>query len=396
MATIPADFIEQVRQSTDIVGVVSKYVPLKRAGASFKALCPFHKEKTPSFNVSPDRQIFHCFGCGQGGDAFKFLMLYEKMSFTEAVSHLADSAGLAMPTTGRQGRGQTRDDRSLLLRLHEEAARFFQSQLTKHPGGRRALAYLRERGLTTKTVEDMGFGYAPDSWTALLEHLTRRGAKPEQLAHAGLVVPRREGGGYYDRFRSRIIIPIRSESGKVVAFGGRILGPGEPKYLNSPESAIYAKSRTLYGLHRAKDPIRSAGYAILMEGYLDCIQAYQVGIGNAVACCGTSLTSGHASLLRRYTDRAVVNFDPDQAGEAATRRSIDLLIEEGFEVKVLHLPGGEDPDSFIRNRGADAYREGLADATPFVDYLMCTAAARYDVGSPRGKAEFLNEVLPTL
>jgi DNA primase len=394
MPSIPAGFIGEVRTSTDILDVVSQYVPLKQAGKNFKGLCPFHKEKTPSFNVSRERQIFHCFGCGEGGDVFKFLMLYEKMSFTEAVRHLAARAGLSMPAAERSG--PERDDRSLLLKLHEAAARFYRHQLLEQAGGRKALAYLKKRGLTQKTIEERDLGYAPDRWSDLLEHLSRKGAKPEDLARAGLAVPRKDGRGFYDRFRNRVMIPIRNESGKIVAFGARLLGPGEPKYLNSSESIIYRKSYTLFDFDLAKEAIRKNGYAILMEGYFDCIQAREAGIDTAVASCGTSLTAGHARLLRRYIDRAVVNFDPDAAGEAATRRSIDLLIEEGFQVSVLTLPEGEDPDSFIRNHGRDAYRERIEKASLFIEYLIDRGAARHSVGTPKGKADFLNEVLPTL
>jgi len=386
-----SNFIEQIRASTDIVDLVTQYVPLKKAGKSFKGLCPFHSEKTPSFNVSPEREIFHCFGCGQGGDAFKFLMLYDKMSFPEAVTQLAARAGISIPNQRKAG--PENQERTLLLKLHDEAARFFQDQLMKNP---RALSYLEGRGLSRETIEKAGFGYAADAWSSLLEHLTRKGAKPEMVARAGLAIPRREDRGFYDRFRDRVIIPIRNESGRVVAFGGRLLGPGEPKYLNSPESPLYNKSRVLYGFDRAKTAIRQSGIAILMEGYLDCIQAYQAGVANAVACCGTSLTSGQARLIRRYTDRIVVNFDPDAAGEAAAARSIDVLIEEGFQVSVLSLPPGQDPDLFIRKEGGEAYRQRLDGAHSFMDYLIERSAKKSDVASPRGKVDFLNGVLPTL
>jgi DNA primase len=391
MPVFGTNFIEQVRASTDIVDLVSQYVPLKKAGKSFKGLCPFHSEKTPSFNVSPEREIFHCFGCGQGGDAFKFLMLYDKMSFTEAVTQLASQAGISVPS--QREAGPENQERTLLLKLHDEAARFFQGSLLKNP---RALSYLEGRGLSRETIEKAGLGYAADAWSSLLEHLTRKGAKPELVARAGLAAPRSEGRGFYDRFRSRITIPIRNESGRVVAFGGRLLGPGEPKYLNSPESPIYNKSRVLYGFESAKTGIRKIGTAILMEGYLDCIQAYQAGVANAVACCGTSLTSGHARLIRRYTDRIVVNFDPDAAGEAATARSIDVLIEEGFQVSVLSLPPGQDPDDFIRKEGGAAYRQRVDGAGSFMDYLIEHSAKKSDVATPRGKVDFLNGVLPTL
>jgi DNA primase len=394
MPSIPQDFIDQVRSSTDIVSVVSQYVPLKPSGSSFKGLCPFHSEKTPSFHVNPERQIFHCFGCNQGGDAFKFLMLYEKLSFVESVSQLAARAGLSVPTTS--GARKEDDERSLLVRLHEEAAKYYQSQLTATPQGSPAMSYLSRRGLSKETIADYGLGYAPDAWSGLLDHLTRKGARPEHVERAGLAIPRKSGQGYYDRFRGRVMIPIRGESSKIVAFGGRILGSGEPKYLNSPESPIYSKSGVLYGFHRAKEAIRKEGFVILMEGYMDCLQAYQAGLGQAVACCGTSLTRGHSRLLRRYADRVVVNFDPDEAGERATRRSIDLLLEEGFDVRVLTLPGGLDPDRFLLEKGADRYRELLDGARSFVEFLIGEARKRYDVSDPRGKAAFLNDVLPVI
>jgi DNA primase len=395
MPIIPQEFIDLVRSSTDIVGLISQYVPLKASGASFKGLCPFHSEKTPSFHVNPERQIFHCFGCHQGGDAFKFLMLYEKLSFVEAIRELASRAGLQVPrSTGASRREE--EERADLLKLHEEAAKYYRSQLLESKDGAKALDYLKKRGLSAETISNYGFGWAPDQWTGLIEHLSRRGASPSQVERAGLAVPRKSGKGSYDRFRSRVMIPIRSESGRIVAFGGRILGPGDPKYLNSPESPIYNKSSVLYGFDRAKEAIRKEGFAILMEGYLDCLQAYQAGIGHAVACCGTSLTKGHVRLLRRYAERVVVNFDPDEAGVRAARRSIDLLLEEGLEVRVLRLPEGEDPDSFILKRGGERYRETLSKALSLVDFLIAEAGKRYDVGDPRGKAAFLNDVLPVI
>ncbi len=395
MPSIPQDFIDQVRSSTDIVGVVSQYVPLKPSGASFKGLCPFHSEKTPSFHVNPERQIFHCFGCDQGGDAFKFLMLYEKLSFVEAITQLAARAGLTVPRSSGIARKED-EERSLLVRLHEEAAKYFQHQLTATPEGGTAMSYLLKRGLSPESIATHGLGFAPDQWTGLLDALTRRGARPEHIERAGLAIPRKSGHGYYDRFRGRVMVPIRSESGKIIAFGGRILGSGEPKYLNSPESPIYNKSSVLYGFHRAKEAIRKEGFAILMEGYMDCLQAYQGGLGHAVACCGTSLTRGHARLLRRYTDKIVVNFDPDEAGERAARRSIDLLLEEGFEVRVLTLPGGRDPDRFLVEEGRERYQELLQSAPSFLEFLIGEARKRYDVSDPRGKAAFLNDVLPVI
>jgi len=395
MAGIPQDFIELVRSSTDIVTVISGYVPLKPSGKSYKGLCPFHNEKTPSFHVNPERQIFHCFGCNEGGDAFKFLMLYDKLSFVESVEQLAARAGLQVPR--RSGHGaKEQQERSGLLRVYEEAAKFYQEQLHHTPEGARALAYLRKRGFSDEIIRDWGLGFVPDQWSSLLDDLKRKGAKPDLIERAGLAIPRKSGRGHYDRFRNRVMIPIASEAGRTIAFGGRIFGDGEPKYLNSPESPIYNKSSVLYGFHRAKDAIRKEGLAVLMEGYMDCLQAYQAGIGHVVACCGTSLTSGHARLLRRYTDKVIVNFDPDDAGMRAARRSIDLLLEEGFDVQVVTLPDGLDPDNFLRTHGAERYTEAVNTATSFVDFLIQEASKRYDVETPRGKAAFLSDVLPII
>ena len=395
MPAIPQDFIETVRSSTDIVNVISAYVPLKPSGKSFKGICPFHNEKTPSFHVNPERQIFHCFGCNEGGDAFKFLMLYDKLSFVEAVEQLASRAGIQMPQRSRNDERQDRE-RNVLLRIHAEAAKFFRHQLLESPAGEGARIYMRKRGFSDDLMRQYGLGLAPDTWSALLDYLTGKGARPEQVERSGLAISRKSGRGFYDRFRNRVIIPIANETGKVVAFGGRILGDGEPKYLNSPESPIYNKSNILYGFHHAKDALRKQGYAILMEGYMDCLQAYQHDVGEAVACCGTSLTSGHARLLRRYTDKVVVNFDPDEAGMRAARKSIDLLLEEGFDVRVLTLPEGQDPDTYLSEHGAEAYRELVDAATTFVSFLIREASKRYDVETPRGKAALLNEVLPVL
>ena len=401
MAIIPQDFIELVRSSTDIVNVVSGYVPLKASGKSFKGLCPFHNEKTPSFHVNPERQIFHCFGCNEGGDAFKFLMLYDKLSFVESVEQLAGRAGLQVPRrSGQSGQSglaeKEHQERSVLLRIQDEAAKFFQEQLHHSPEGARGIAYLRKRDFTDDTIRDYGIGLAPDQWSSLLDHLTKKGARAELIERAGLAIPRKSGQGHYDRFRNRVMIPIASEMGRTIAFGGRILGDGEPKYLNSPESPIYNKSSVLYGFHRAKDAIRKQGTAILMEGYMDCLQAYQAGVKNTVASCGTSLTSGHARLLKRYTDKIVVNFDPDDAGMRAARRSIDLLLEEGFDVGVLTLPDGLDPDNFIRAHGREDYEKLVSEATSFIAFLIQEASKRYDVGTPRGKAALLDDVLPVI
>ena len=395
MPGIPQNFIDLVRSSSDIVQIIQGYVPLKATGSSFKGLCPFHNEKTPSFHVEPQRQIFHCFGCNEGGDVFKFIMLYDKLSFIQVVEQLATQAGIKLPNVSGNNATQDQELR-VLYKLQEEAAKFFQKQLHETKDGEKALTYLLKRGLNEQTIRAYSIGFAPDTWTALLKHLTSQGAHPKHIERAGFAVPRKSKDGFYDRFRKRIMIPITSVSGRIVAFGGRMLGTGEPKYLNSPESPIYHKGSVLFGFQGAKEAIRKKDSAILMEGYMDCLQAYQGGIKEAIACCGTSLTKDHVRLLKRYTERVIINFDPDSAGIKATRRTTELLLEEGFDVQVLTLPKGLDPDGYIRSKGSEQYLKLIAKSSSFVSFLIREASTRYDVDTPRGKAKFLGDLLPIL
>ncbi len=390
---------DEVRTAADIVKIVGDYVKLRKAGANFMGLCPFHQEKTPSFAVHPTKQIFHCFGCGVGGDVFKFVMLMESLSFPEALRRVAEKAGV--PIRERH-RDETLDanarERATLQKVHEAAAKFFASQLGGTAEGRMARAYLGDRGLGDEVVGLFRIGYAPSDGQALNRRLQDAGFSPEALIKSGLIVSAAGGEGKrtYDRFRRRIIFPIARDSGKIVAFGGRALGDDQPKYLNSPETPIYTKSRVLYNLDRAGPAIRKLDYAILVEGYMDCIAVASAGIGNVVATCGTSLTEGQTRLLARFSRRVVVNYDPDSAGVAATQRSLNLLLEQGFEAKVLALPGGLDPDSFIRKQGADAYRARLASVPTYLDYLTERAAAEHDLERPEGKIAAANAVLPYL
>ncbi len=389
--------VDEVRAAADIVKVVGDYVKLRKAGANFMGLCPFHQEKTPSFAVHPTKQIFHCFGCGVGGDVFKFVMLIENLSFPEALRRVAEKVGVPLREVFRDEISDANArERAALYKVHEAAAKFFASQLGGTAEGRAARAYLADRGLSDEVVGRFRLGYAPADGQALTRWLLDAGFTPEILEKSGLVLRDAEGKRHYDRFRRRIIFPIANESGKVVAFGGRALGDDQPKYLNSPETPIYTKGRVLYHLDHAGSAIRKLDYAILVEGYMDCIAVASAAIESVVATCGTSLTEGQVRLLARYSRRVVVNYDPDSAGVAATQRSLNLLLEEGFEAKVLALPGGLDPDSFIRRQGAAAYRERLSAAPTYLDYLTERAAAQHDLSRPEGKIAAANAIMPYL
>ena len=390
-------FAEKVKQQADIVRVVGEYVQLKKAGQNFRGLCPFHSEKTPSFNVHPTKQIYHCFGCGQGGDVFKFVMEMEKCAFPEAIRIVAEKCGIAMPRPKERSPEERREnqERAVLVEVHREAQSWFVKQLEGTLEGKAARAYLEDRGLDHDTVTRFGIGYAPSGGDLLLRHLKAR--YPEKtLVESGLI-SRDSSGRLFDRFRRRITFPIANESAKVVAFGARSLGDDQPKYLNSPESPIYSKSHVLYHLDRAKDALRRQDFAVLVEGYMDAIAVARAGISNVVASCGTALAESQIKLLGRFTKRVVVNYDPDAAGQAATERSLTALLEQDFEVRVLHLPSiGDkkaDPDLFIREKGADAYRQQLKEAPPYVDYLI-TRARQMDLSSGEGKRRAVNFLLP--
>jgi DNA primase len=389
--------VDEVRGAADIVKVVSEYVKLRKAGANFMGLCPFHQEKTPSFAVHPAKQIFHCFGCGVGGDVFKFVMMIDNLTFPEALRRLAEKVGVTLSDTfGDAAYDANARVRADLYKMHEAAAKFFAGQLSGTGEGRVARAYLEDRGLTDEAVGRFRLGYAPADGQALTRHLTGAGYESELLEKSGLVGHDAERNRRYDRFRRRIIFPIANDSGKVVAFAGRALGDEQPKYLNSPETPIYTKGRVLYHLDQAAPAIRKLDYTILVEGYMDCIAVAASGIENVVASCGTSLTEGQIRLLARYSRRVVVNYDPDSAGVAATERSLALLLEGGFEAKVLALPGGLDPDSFIRKQGDARYRELLARAPGYIDYLTDRAIATHNINTPEGKVGAANSVLPHL
>jgi len=364
------DIIRRVRDSVDIYDLVSGYVSLKKAGKNWLGLCPFHSEKTPSFNVNPAKQIFHCFGCGVGGDAFKFLELQEGLNFPEAVKHIAGRAGITLPESRpRADEKKSDDERKALLKITAEAAEYFRREL-EGPAGSAARAYLAKRGLTDAFIRDFSLGYARPEWDGLLKHLKQHGHSPALLEKAGLIVKRSEGEGHYDRFRGRIIFPIRDISGQVIAFGGRVMDDSLPKYLNSPETPLYSKSNVLYCLDQAKEPARKQGYFIIVEGYLDAIACHQYGAKNAVATLGTALTDGHLRLMRRFAQKLMLIFDPDPAGVKATLRGFEFFAGSGMKVNVVSLPDGDDPDTFLNKKGYEAFTACLKGSVKFMDFVL--------------------------
>ena len=373
---IPDEIIQQVLDRTNIVELIGGYLPLRQAGSRWKGLCPFHTEKTPSFMVNPERQIFHCFGCGKGGSAIAFLMEQERFSFPEAVRFLADRAGIRVPAA--RGGDRDAEGRLRLVEMHRLAAEQFRANLAGAEGAA-ARGYLEGRGLEPGTIERFQLGYALGQWDALLRHLVRAGYRPEEVERAGLAAPRRDPGGgagrsgAYDRFRDRVMIPIADASGKVIAFGGRALRPDDVKYINSPETPLYRKGQHLYGLHLAARAIREEGWAILVEGYFDLIGLHRGGFHNAVAALGTALTAQQVEVLARYTDRAVLAFDPDRAGLQAALRGIELLLARGLAVEVAALPEGLDPDGLVAQRGRDGVAEVLARTADVVDFTWAAA-----------------------
>ncbi len=392
------DFARHVKSSVDIVNVVGEFVRLRKQGATrYVGLCPFHTEKTPSFSVHAGLQFFKCFGCGKGGDVFNFLMEIEGVSFFEALKGLAERQGIPLP---RRGVGEMADEearqRAALYGIHETAQRFFAQHL-ESPEGAAARAYLDKRGLPAEVAREFGLGLAPAGGERLVRVLEREGCAPEQMERSGLAVKRQEGAGYYDRFRNRLVFPIRNETGKLVAFGGRALeADQQPKYLNSPESPIYRKSHVLYNLDRAREAIRKRERAVLVEGYMDAIGVWRAGVKEVVASCGTSLTADQTRMIGRYTRMVTVNFDPDAAGRSAAERSILLLLDEGLHARVLSLPEGLDPDAFCRERGAAAYEGLLEQAPSYYFWLADRARAQHDTRTAEGRVAAFQSLLPAV
>jgi DNA primase len=392
MPLFPSGFIEDLKSRVDIVQVVQERVPLRKAGgASWKGLCPFHGEKTPSFNVHGDKGFFHCFGCGAGGDVFKFVELYDKVGFPDAVRQLAARAGMTIPEPeDAKQDAESQREREALLKIHEVAAEWFKAQLAA-PHGRAAMRVLRDRAMSQDTIDLLGFGYAPNS--GLSAHLSKAGFAQSLLMKSGLAF-QRDDGQLRDRFRNRLIIPIARESGAVIAFGGRALEEGQqPKYVNSPETSVYVKGRTLFGLNHTKQAISRAKYAVLVEGYFDWAQAHQAGITNVIASSGTALTLAQARLLHRFASKVVLNFDPDAAGQGAAAKTSEMLVSEGFQVNVAMLPGGDDPDTYIHRHGAASYLEQLRNSRPYLEYLLDRAVTGEDLSTDEGRRSFLGKML---
>ncbi|MBD2844438.1 DNA primase [Paenibacillus sp. IB182496] len=358
---IPEDVIKEVLRRYDIVDTVGKYVHLTKQGKYMKGLCPFHSEKTPSFTVTPEKQIFHCYGCGEGGDVIKFIARMEEYSFPEAVTALAEEAGMSVTWARSQSTipPEKQRERELMLEAHELTAKLYNYLLLNTEFGRAAKQYLASRGITDKLIEQFRIGFAPDRWDTLVTFLTRRECDMALMEKGGLVSAKNDGSGYVDRFRDRIMFPLWDRDGKVVAFAGRVLGEGQPKYLNSPETPLFNKSGSLYHFHAAKSNMRKSGQAVLCEGYMDVIQAWSAGVEEAVATMGTALTEQHAAILRRNASEVLICYDGDRAGQAAALKAMPILEKARLGTRVAVLPKGQDPDDFIRQNGPERFRQEI-------------------------------------
>ncbi|HKS08408.1 MAG TPA: DNA primase [Pyrinomonadaceae bacterium] len=392
----PQTFIDDLKRQAEIVRVVQDYVPLKKKGANWMACCPFHKEKTPSFSVSPTKEIYFCFGCHKGGSVFNFVMEIERVSFPEAIKIVADKVGMPLPKMVEDSRFEARRQESDdVIQLNSWAMDWWEQQLESSKEARIAREYLVQRELTEETQKAFRLGYAPDSWEALSTYLRQKGAAQQQIERSGLVVKKEEGSGSYDRFRGRLMIPVLDVQGRPIAFGGRALKPDDnAKYINSPETIAYVKGRNLFGLNLTRDEIRRQGFAILVEGFLDLIVPFQAGVRNVVASLGTALTAEQAKLLSRFARKVVVNYDGDRAGVQAAKKSIEILLAEDIEVKVLVLPDNADPDEFIRKFGVTEYQRRRAQAQPHIQFVIENALRDRSLHRPADKAEAVEEVLP--
>ncbi|MBA3355681.1 MAG: DNA primase [Pyrinomonadaceae bacterium] len=391
----PQTFIDDLKRQADIVRVVQDYVPLKKKGANWMACCPFHKEKTPSFSVSPAKEIFYCFGCHKGGNVFNFVMEIERVAFPDAIRMVAEKSGVPSPKLVDDSRFEARrQEVDEIIELNKWALEWWEQQL-EHGGQESRIGsdYLAQREITGETRKTFRLGFAPDSWDALSSHLRQKGASQLQIERSGLVVKKDEGGSY-DRFRGRLIVPVMDIQGRPIAFGGRTLKDEDAKYINSPETPAYVKGRNLFGLNLTRDEIRQQGYAILVEGFLDLIIPYQFGIRNLVASLGTALTPDQVKLLARFARKVVVNYDGDRAGVKAAKKAIEILLAEDLEVKVLVLPDNADPDEFIRRSGANEYQRRRGEAQPHIQFVIDQAVRDRKLTNPADKEAAIEEVLP--
>jgi DNA primase len=382
--------LEQIRSASDIVDVIGSYVPLKRAGANFVAICPFHKEKTPSFNVNPHRQIFKCFGCHKGGDVFAFVREYESIDFPEAVRRLAERAHITLEFDNRPGEQQSRHLKETLLQIHEQITQRWQSALASEASGQPARDYLARRGVSAEAIKLFRLGAAPDSWDDTVNWARSKGYEPSQVELAGLILRREGSEGYYDRFRGRLMFPICDEQGRVIGFSGRILGDEKTaKYVNSPETPIFTKSKVFFGLDKSKRALLDAGHAVICEGQLDLIACFMAGIQNIVAPQGTAFTADHARILKRYVEEVILCFDADEAGQNAMVRALDSLLAAGLAVRVAVVPAPHDPDSFIKASGGEAFRELLARAEGFFDFYLNRLCLTNEIATDKGRLAIL-------
>lgn len=395
---LPPSVVQQVQEGNDLVEIISGYVALKKSGQNYLGLCPFHGEKSPSFTVSPAKQLFHCFGCGAGGNLFTFLMKMEGLTFPDAVRSLSQRIGLVITeSTATTPEAKQKVRLRSLLQL---AAQRFQDQLRTDAKAAKARAYLAERGVNETAIDEFGLGYALPGWDSLMTPLVRKGWTAQELIDAGLTIRRNDGSGYYDRFRDRVIFPIRDVQGQVLGFGARALPDGkddsQPKYLNSPETALYSKGRILYGLDRARAAAAKAGYLVVVEGYFDAIAPHQAGFTQVVATLGTALTPAHLTILQRLVPRVVLLFDPDPAGVNATLRTVDLFLEHGMDAGVATLPAGDDPDSFLHRFGLPAFEARIAEAQPLLAFAVERALACTPHNQIDGKKAVIRSLAPTL
>ncbi|MCX6138952.1 MAG: DNA primase [Ignavibacteriales bacterium] len=392
---IPEDTIQSVRNATDIVEYVGNFVPLKKRGKSYLGICPFHLEKTPSFNVSAEKQMYYCFGCGKGGDVIKFVMERERLSYVEAIEILAERAGIVIQRV--EDRDTSSNELESLYAACTFAARFFHQQLTKTEEGKFALDYFRSRAFSEQIITTFGLGYSPRSWDALVKRAAEEGIDPVTLDRVGLC-RKREDGSLYDAFRGRAMFPVFTPTGRVIAFGARKLYDDDNlgKYINSPETTIYHKSKVLYGLFQARESIREKNGVVLVEGYADLISVYQAGTKNIVASSGTALTTEQIQLISRYTKNVLLVYDADSAGIAAMMRGVDLILENGLDVRVLQLPEGEDPDSFVRKEGGEAFSEAMGHAVTFIDFKAAMFQREGKLDSPEGRSEAVRSLVQTI
>ncbi|MDD5252445.1 MAG: DNA primase [Candidatus Omnitrophota bacterium] len=391
---IPENLLEDILSRVDIVEIISGYIPLKKAGRNFKANCPFHHEKTPSFTVSPERQIYHCFGCGESGNAFRFLMRHERMEFPEAVEILAKKAGITLPEQDRPEIARAASLSTQIYKINELAVNFYENNLNA-PNATAWRDYLLNRGVKLQTIKEFHLGLATSGWDGLINYLRSKGISISLMEKAGLILPK-DAGGYYDRFRNRVIFPIFDVRSRVIGFGARVMDKTLPKYINSPETPVYVKGKNLFGLNLSKDYIRENDFVVIVEGYLDFMIPYQEGLNNLVASQGTALTLEQIRLLKRYTHNVVMIYDGDTAGEIATLRSLDMLIEEGIQVKIVPLPKGLDPDALVRRDGVDTLKAKIKDAKNLFDYKLEILKSRHNIKEAHGKSKIASEMLSTI